>query len=327
MVLPRAEEPHPHVQRFLEMYESLDTPSFDEVSPQEARAQFERMRAGGDPDVEVASVEDRTIDGAGGEVAIRIYDPDAEGDGDGGDETGNRPFVVYFHGGGWVVGSIETHDHVCRNLADQTGYPVASVDYGLAPEHPFPEGLLDCYAALEWAAESAPAFGGDPERIVLAGDSAGAALAAGTTLLARDRGGPSIAYQVLVYPGTGDVTETVAYEENGEDYFLTAEDMAWFRGHYFGREVDQGNVYAMPRLAHDLSGLPPATIVTAGFDPLRDDGAAYADRLEESGVPVSTHHYPAMIHGFFSMISPPVDLEAAHDAHAAVVADLEDALE
>ncbi|ARS90590.1 alpha/beta hydrolase [Natrarchaeobaculum aegyptiacum] len=324
MTLPRAEEPHPDLQRFLELYESLDVPSFDEVSPQEARAQFERMRAGGDPDVEVASVEDRTIDGASGEVTIRIYDPAAEDDG--GDDE-DRPFVLYFHGGGWVVGSIETHDHVCRKLADTTGYPVASVDYGLAPEHPFPEGLLDCYAALEWAAGSAPAFGGDPDRIALAGDSAGAALAAGTTLLARDRGGPSIAYQVLVYPGTGDVTETPAYEENDDGYFLTAEDVAWFRDHYFAHDVDEGNVYAMPRRAHDLADLPPATVVTAGFDPLRDDGAAYADRLENAGVPVTSHHYPGMIHGFFSMISPPVDLEAAHGVYERLEADLRTALE
>ncbi|MFC6718642.1 alpha/beta hydrolase [Natrialbaceae archaeon GCM10025810] len=322
MTPTRADEPHPDVQAFLELYESLDTLSFQEVTAREAREMFEQMRVSGESDVELESVEDRTIDGPNGEVPIRIYEPGTEGDAGEG-----RPLVLYFHGGGWVIGSIETHDNACRKLADETGYPVVSVDYGLAPEHPFPEGLYDCYASLEWAAEAASKLNADPDRIVLAGDSAGGNLAAATSLLARDRGGPEVAYQLLVYPGTGDVTRTDAYEENGVGYFLTADDMAWFRGHYFEREIDQGNVYAMPRLAHDLSGLPPATVITAGFDPLRDDGATYAERLEEAGVSVSYHHYEDMIHGFFNMVAEPLNLEAAHEAYDAAVADLEAALE
>ncbi|WP_049927285.1 alpha/beta hydrolase [Halopiger goleimassiliensis] len=321
MTPTRADEPHPKVQEFLEMYESFDAPDFSAVSAQEAREMFEQLRVGGTAAVDLESIEDRTIDGPHGDLDVRIYEP---GSADGG---GDRPLICYFHGGGWVIGSIETHDDVCRKLADETGYPVVSVDYGLAPEHPFPEGLEDCYAALEWAAASAADLGADPDRIVLAGDSAGGNLAAATALLARDYGGPDVAYQLLVYPGTGDVTRTDAYEENGEGYFLTSDDMEWFRGHYFEREIDQGNVYAMPRRAHDLSNLPPATVITAGFDPLRDDGAAYAERLEEAGVPVSHHHYPDMIHGFFNMVAEPLRLEAAHEAYDAAVADLEAALE
>lgn len=319
MPLPSADEPHPEVREFLEQYASLDAPSFDEVSPEEARRMFDAMRVGGEPAVELPRVEDRTIDGPRGGLPIRIYDPGSAG--------ADRPLVLYVHGGGWVVGGLDTHDDVCRKLAADSGYPVVSVDYGLAPEHPFPAGLRDCYAALEWAVEAAPGLDADPDRIVVAGDSAGGTLAAGLALFARDRGGPGIAYQVLVYPSTGDVTETEAYEENGQGYLLTADEMRWFREHRFERDVDRGNVYAMPRLARDLSGLPPATVVTAGFDPLRDDGAAFADRLVDAGVRVSHHHYDDLIHGFFGMVTDPVDLERAHEAHADVVADLRSALE
>ena len=319
MTPTRAPEPHPDVKRFLETYEELDTPSLHEVSAQEARAMFEELRAGGEPAVEVASVEDRTIDGPNGDVAIRVYDPGTDGD--------DRPLLLYFHGGGWVVGSLETHDDTCRKLAVETGYPVVSVDYGLSPEHPFPEDLRDCYAAREWAADAAPDLDADPGTLVVAGDSAGGNLAAGLTLLARDHGGPEIAHQLLVYPSTGKVVETEAYEENGEGYFLTTDDMEWFRGHRFESEFDQGNVYAMPRLAADLSALPPATIITAGFDPLRDDGAAYADRLEADGVPVTHYHYDDMIHGFFGMFADPVNLERSHEAYEDAARALQRALE
>ncbi|SER10344.1 alpha/beta hydrolase [Natrinema salaciae] len=314
-----AAEPHPDVQAFLELYESLDTPSFDEVSPEEARRMFDEMQVTEEPDIELESVEDRTIDGPHGDLPIRIYDPGTEGE--------DRPLLLYIHGGGWVIGSIDTHDGTCRKLAADSGYPVVSVDYGLAPEHPFPGGLRDCYAALEWVADAADELNADPGKLVVAGDSAGGNLATGLSLFVRDHGGPEIAYQLLIYPSTGKVTETDAYEENGEGYMLTNDDMAWFRDHRFEREMDQGNVYATPQLAHDLSDLPPATVVTAGFDPLRDDGANLVERLEDDGVPVEHHHYDDVIHGFFGMISDPVDLDRAHEAHADAVSDLEAALE
>ncbi|MEY7851292.1 alpha/beta hydrolase [Natrarchaeobius sp. A-rgal3] len=320
----RADELHPDVQSFLERYESLEAPSFDEVSPAEARRMTEELRVTEEPEIELETVENRTIDGPNGEVPIRIYDPET---GDGTTNPDGRPVVIYVHGGGWVIGSLDTHDGTCRKLAADSGYPVVGVDYRLAPEHPFPAGLLDCYATFEWLAEAASDLGGDPDRVVLAGDSAGGNLATATALLARDRGGPEAAYQLLIYPSTGDVESTDAYEENAEGYFLTADDMRWFRDHYFEREIDRGNVYAVPRRAADLSGLPPATVLTAGFDPLRDDGAAYARRLEEDGVPVTYRNYDDVIHAFFGMISEPTSFERAHEAYDDVIGDLRTELE
>ena len=312
----RAPEPHPEAQAFLEMYEALNVPPFEELEPKEVRQMTEEMRAGVEVGIEMESVEDRTVDGLRGDVPVRVYEPGA-------DESGERPLILYFHGGGWVIGSVDTHDPTCRKLAEESGYTVVSVDYSLAPEHPFPEGLQDCYAALRWASEKAPELNAEGG-IIVAGDSAGGNLAAATALLARDREGPQIDYQLLVYPSTGKADETDAYEENAEGYFLRRNDMEWFREQYFGDEIDKGNVYARPRLAEDLSELPPATVVTAGFDPLRDDGAAYAERLEGSGSSVTHHHYEDMIHGFFSMLAGPANLERGHEAHEDVVADLHD---
>ncbi|EMA35652.1 alpha/beta hydrolase [Halobiforma nitratireducens] len=323
MTLPRADEPHPDVQSFLRMYESVDVPDFEEVSPAEARDLFEQLQVGARAEIDLERVEDRTINGPDDDLPIRYYEPRTDGE----LEAGNDPLVLYFHGGGWVVGSLETHDVTCRKLAAESGYPVVSVDYRLAPEHPFPAALRDCCAALEWAAENAPDLGADPERIVVAGDSAGGNLAAATALFARDHDGLEPAYQLLIYPSTGDVTETTAYEENGEGYFLTADEVDWFADQYFADEIDRGNVYALPRRANDLSDLPPATVVTAGFDPLRDDGGAYADRLKDDGVPVSHHHYDDVVHGFFGMVGGPIDLERAHEAYDDAVADLRTALE
>jgi len=314
----RASEPHPQVQTFLSLYDSLDVPEFADIGPEQARELFEQLYTA-DPGIAVERVENRRVDGPAGEVPVRLYDPGTDGS--------DRPLLVYAHGGGWVIGSIETHDGVCRKLAATTGYPVLSVDYRLAPEHPFPAGLRDYYAALEWASDSAPELDCDPDRLVVAGDSAGGNLAAAAALLARDHDGPEIAHQLLVYPVTGDATATASYVENAEGYFLTAEQMQWFRAQYFASDTDEGNIYALPRRAADLSELPPATVVTAGFDPLRDDGAAYADRLADAGVAVEQFNYDDMIHGFFSMISEPVDLDRAHAAYDDAVSTLQTALE
>jgi acetyl esterase len=293
----------------------MDVPELHELSPPEAREVREEMAAM-DPGIDLPTVEDRAIEGPAGEIPVRLYDPR--------ESAAESPLILFFHGGGWVIGDLDTHDGPCRKLAAETGYPVVSVDYRLAPEHPFPAGLRDCYAALEWATEAAPDLDADPDRIVLAGDSAGGNFATSVAMLARDRDGPEIAAQVLVYPATGDATATPAYEENGEGYFLTTETMEWFHDLYIDDEIDDGNVYAHPRLAADLSGLPPATVVTAGFDPLRDDGVAYANRLAEAGVPVEHRNFEGMIHGFFNMIAEPVDLDAAGDAYEFVAAQLSD---
>jgi acetyl esterase len=313
----RASAPDPDVQLFLDLYNSLDMPDLHERSPQQARQLFDEFAAG-PADIPLPSVEDRTIPGPAGELSVRVYDPREAGR--------ERPLVLFFHGGGFAMGSVDTHDGPCRKLAVETGYPVVSVDYRLAPEHPFPAALRDSYAALEWAAASAPALDADPDRLVVAGDSAGGNLAAATALLARNRDGPDIAQQVLVYPVTGDAVETDSYEENAEGYFLTADLMDWYRDLYLADDIAEGNVYARPRLCRDLSGLPPATVLTAGFDPLRDDGAAYAGRLAEAGVPVSYHNFPGLIHGFFNMISDPVRLENAIAAHDVVAGALTDRL-
>lgn len=319
MSAERAAEPHPEIQKLLELREKAEIPPLNECTPEEARAILERTTAGRDPGIELASVEDRTIEGPESDITVRIYEPERH-------EPGS-PGVLYAHGGGFVIGSLDTADSICRALADETGYLVASVDYRLAPEHPFPAGLLDFYAALEWFAEAASDLGVDPERIVTAGDSAGGNFATVAALMSRDRGGPEIAYQVLLYPTTGNAAETQAFAENAEGYLLTTEEMHWFDDHYVANPIDKLNGYVNPRLLHDLSGLPPATVVTAGFDPLRDDGAAYADRLAECDVPVTHHNYPDVIHGFAGMMGEPVDVPAAREAHADVAQDLEDALE
>lgn len=315
----RAAEPDPQVQSFLQLYESMDPPELHELSPQEAREAYEQLSATA-PDIEVAHVEERRLDGPDGEIPSRLYDPRES-------REGADPLLLFFHGGGWVVGSLDSYDGPCLKLAAETGYPVLSVDYRLAPEHPFPAGLRDCYSALEWAAENASQLGVDPERIVVAGDSAGGNLATAVSLLSRDRGGPEIAAQVLVYPATGDATKTAAYEENSEGYFLTGETMQWFHDQYVPDEIDDGNIYAHPRLAADLSGLPPATVITAGFDPLRDDGAAYAQRLADDGIPVEFHNFEGMIHGFFNMIADPVNLTTAHEAYEVIQSSLTERLD
>jgi acetyl esterase len=310
----RGAEPDAQVKQFLQLYESMDVPELHELSPPQAREVQEQLSQA-EPDIELPTIEDRTIDGPDGEIPVRLYDPR--------EDDKETPLIVFFHGGGFVVGSLDTHDGPCRKLAAESGYPVLSVDYRLAPEHPFPAGLNDCYAAVEWASEADNELGTDG-RVVVAGDSAGANFAAGVSLLGRDRGGPEIAAQILVYPVAGDATETESYEQNSEGYFLTAETMEWFHDQYVEDDIDEGNIYASPRLAADLSELPPATVITAGFDPLRDDGAAYAQRLADAGVPVEHHNFEGMIHGFFNMIADPVDIDAAHDAYDAVVDDLEE---
>jgi len=217
------------VQAFLELYESLDTPEFSEITPEEADGCSRRCASSRSP-TSNSHPSRTTIDGPRRPRGAELR-PGTEGE--------DRPLLLYFHGGGWVVGSIDTHDGVCRKLADDTGYPVVSVDYGLC-RTTLPRGLQDCYAALEWAAAEADELNADPDKIVVGGDSAGGGLAAGLSLLARDRGGPEIAYQLLLYPSVGDATVTEAYEENKEGYFLTEDDMEWFRGHLYESDIDLG---------------------------------------------------------------------------------------
>jgi acetyl esterase len=206
--------------------------------------------------------------------------------------------MVYFHGGGWVLGNIESHEGICRALANAAGVTVVSVGYRLAPEHKFPAAALDAYAALMWAAASAQELGADPTRVVVAGDSAGGNLAAVACLMARDHRGPSVAYQVLIYPVIDFNLERPSYQECAEGFFLTRAEMAWYWDHYVPSANDRRHPYASPCQSADLGGLPPALVITAEFDVLRDEGEDYAHQLQAASVPVTLRRYEGMIHGF-----------------------------
>lgn len=256
------------------------------------------------PDVEpipVARVEDRTIAGpSGSALPVRIYWPPSDGDGQPGGD-GPPPVVVFLHGGGWVLCGLDTHDQTCRALTREAGAVTVSVDYRLAPDARFPAAAEDAYAAACWAADNAADLGGDPSRLAVAGDSAGGNLAAATALMARDRGGPALAFQLLVYPVLDHRRDTPSYRENAQGFFLTGDHMRWFWEQYLGPGGDGGHPYASPLLADDLAGLPPAHIVTAECDPLRDEGEAYCRRLRAAGVAADLRRYDGMFHGFFGM--------------------------
>ena len=267
----------------------------------------------GEPEA-VAHVENRTLPGPAGEIPVRVYRP----------SSGKAlPGLVYFHGGGFVLCNLDTHDGVCRSLANGAGCTVVSVDYRLAPEHPFPAAPEDCYAVTRFVAERGGELGIDPSRIAVGGDSAGGNLSAVVAQMARDRRGPSLRYQLLVYPVTDARFDTASYRDNADGYFLTANMMKWFWKKYLAVGADAENPYASPLRAKDLAGLPPGLCITAEYDPLRDEGEAYAARLREAGVAVATTRYDGMIHGFFGMGAL---LDSAKKAVAQAAAGLKQAL-
>ncbi|MEU5779152.1 alpha/beta hydrolase [Streptomyces venezuelae] len=243
----------------------------------------------------VGAVVDRTVPGPPGapEIPVRLYVPDQDRH-----PAEPRPTVVFFHGGGYTLCGLDSHDSTARALAARSGAVVVSVAYRLAPEHRFPAAVDDAYAALCWAAEESPALGGDPGAIVTAGDSSGGGLAAAVSLRARDEGGPAIASQVLLYPLLDAAQDTRSYRENAHGYFLTAAHLRWFWRQYLGADGRGAHPHASPLRAPDLRGLPPAYVLTAGCDPLRDEGLAYAARLRAAGGRVTTAHCPRMFHGF-----------------------------
>jgi acetyl esterase len=283
----------PQVRQVLDHLESLGNPELDEITPVEARelanAGFPPLAGPGAPDV---TTTDRTIPGPTGPMPIRVYTPAGH--------DAPRPVVVYFHGGGWVIGNLDTHDGTCRDLASDSGAIIVSVDYRLAPEDPFPAAVDDCLAALEWTHAHAAELGGDPGLMAVAGDSAGGNLAAVTAVLARDQAGPPVRFQLLVYPGVGVAEDQASLRDNGDGYFLTARDMEWFTVHYLGADGDRTDPRFDPIHA-DLTGVAPAHVITCEFDPLRDGGAAYAARLRECGVAVTERCYDGQIHGAFGM--------------------------
>ncbi len=262
-----------------------------ESSPEEARAlQAARPNL---PGPEVASVSDHLAPGPHGDVPVRVYVPVT-------DDASPLPVSMWFHGGGWVIGSVATNDATCRALANASSAIIVSVDYRLAPEHKFPVPFDDSYAATVWAAEKAASLGGDPSRLAVAGASAGGNLAATISLRARDEGGPRLVQQSLIYPVTDRDYSRPSYAENGEGYGLSYASMLWFWDCYLSSEADAFNPYVAPMLAEDLSGLPPAFVLTCEYDPLRDEGEAYAARLREAGVPTRLSRYDGMIHAFFN---------------------------
>jgi acetyl esterase len=282
----------PQARDLLDQLAAGGTAPLNALSVAEARAFMESMRALHGPPTVVPVVRDLEITGGGGPIPGRLYRPR---------QQGPLPLLVYFHGGGWVIGSLETHDDLCRDLARAADCAILSVDYRLAPEHRFPAAAEDCFSATTWAAANAERLGIDPARIGVGGDSAGGNLAAVVALMVRDRGGPVLRLQLLVYPVTCGRMDTPSYRDNAEGYLLTRDAMAWFWDHYVPHAADREQPYAAPLRAADLGGLPPALVLTAEYDPLRDEGETYAKRLGEAGVPTTLRRYDGQIHGFFTM--------------------------
>jgi acetyl esterase len=280
----------PQAKQVLDQLAALGLPPNHLVSPAQARLNMKsRPRAAGP---EVAKVEDRLIPGPRVELPVRIYTPAG---------AGPFPILVWYHGGGWVVGDLDTADPTARYLATGANCVVVSVDYRLAPETKFPGPADDCFAATVWAAQNAARLQGDPQRIAVGGDSAGGNLAAAVALMARDRGGLSLIFQLLVYPVTAFDFETASYRQNAEGYSLTLDGMRWYWDQYLQGPEAASDPYAVPMAAKDLKGLPPALVITAEYDPLRDEGEAYAGRLRAAGIPTASTRYDGMIHGFFGM--------------------------
>jgi acetyl esterase len=283
----------PQAKAFLDQLASMGGAPLHSMPVAEARAMMAALAGmSGTPDVRLGSVANRTIPGPAGDLPVRIYTPEG---------SGPFPILVYYHGGGWVLGDLDTHDGVCRQLANGARCLVVSVDYRLAPEHKFPAAADDAYAALVWASKNGDTIGGDPARLAIAGDSAGGNLTCVVALMARDKGGPRLAFQLPIYPVTDHAFDTPSYRDNATGYLLEHDAMVWFWNHYLRTSADGAEAYASPLRAKDLKGLPPALVITAEFDPLRDEGEAYAKRLREAGVACTLHRFDGMIHGFFGM--------------------------
>lgn len=287
---------HPQAQALLEQMKTMGFIYTPELTVDRMREMLRGMLAmRGEPEA-VGSVEDRLIPGPAGEIPIRIYTPKA---------SGPLPVLIFFHTGGWQIGNLDSQDPLCRRLVNMTTCIVVSVDYRLAPEHPFPAAPEDCYAATKWVAAHASQFQGDPSRIAVGGDSSGANLATVVALMARDRGGPKLVFQLMMFPGTDFRLNTASMKELGEGYNVTKELMLCIRSNYVPNEADWTNPLASPLLAPDLSGLPPALIITAEYDPLRDEGEAYGKRLQDAGVSTKVSRYDGMIHDFPDVLEEP----------------------
>lgn len=303
----------PIMKTFLDQMAADPRPKLEVAGPIVGR---EMMRALiqllGARDVPIGKVENTTCPGPGGDIPLRIYSPVASG----GDPL---PALVYFHGGGFVIGDLETHDGLCRMLANDAGVRVIAVDYRLAPEHKFPAAVEDAFGATQWVEANASDLGIDANRLAVGGDSAGGNLAAVVSQMAKQKGAPAIAYQMLFFPVTEAGGDTKSMRECAEGYFLERGTMDWFFKSYLGAGVDASDVRISPLLAKDLAGLPPAYVMLAGYDPLHDEGLAYAEKLKKAGVSVTVADYPGLVHDFifFQAVLPQAP-EAMKSASAAL---------
>ena len=278
----------PQAKALLDGMAAIEAPPVSEQTPEQARLAGAMLGQLATPE-DVGSIEDRTIDGPHGQLALRIYRPEGA--------AGGGPALVWFHGGGFVIGDLDTTDGVCRSLCRRAELAVVSVGYGLAPEHPYPDPVDDAMAGFDWVRANAEELGVDSDRLAVGGDSAGANLAIVTANARRG----DVAFQLLVYPVTDLTRTSQSYRDNAEGYLLTAEAMAWFEHHYVQGSVDERDPRVSPLFEEDLSGVAPAFLMTAEFDPLRDEGEAYGQRLADAGVPVHVKRYDGLIHGFIQM--------------------------
>jgi acetyl esterase len=284
----------PQARALLDLIAERGLPATHTLTPAEARAAYlERRAYAQNPPLPMAEVQELVAPGPRGPIPLRLYRPAAV--------PAAAPVLVYFHGGGWVIGDLDTHDVLCRELAAGAGCVVVAVHYGLGPEQRFPAAPDDCLAAVRWVHAQAASLGLDAGRIAVGGDSAGGNLAAVVALTLRDTGGPALAYQLLIYPATDMRATAPSHTHNGQGYLLTADTIAYFRGHYIADAAQWSDWRASPLLHPQLAGLPPALVLTAGFDPLRDEGLQYANALSAAGNRVQYVCFERQIHGFITM--------------------------
>lgn len=311
---------HPQIRQALDALAKAGLPPIESLSPAEAREQINAMaRARGGEPAAIARTEELSVRGPAGPTPVRVYWPNVAGN-----APGKLPAILYFHGGGHVIGNLDTHDRIVRNLCAGAEAAIVSVDYRMGPEHRFPAAVDDAWAALRWLADGASGLDIDPARLAVCGDSAGANLAAVLALLARDAGGPALRLQALIYPVADYSLGTPSYQRYATGYgVLTRAAMEWFRNHYLSTPADAQDWRASPIKAASFKGVAPALIITAECDVLHDEGARYAEALSAAGVPVDYQDCPGMIHGFFGMAP---DVDAAVAAQAKVAAALKRAL-
>jgi acetyl esterase len=286
----------PQARTLLDAIRQAAVPAYESLPVAMARQLYRDGRGRLSPETpDVAESRDLTATGRHGMIPLRLYRPL------GAEAADFLPTLVYYHGGGWVIGDLDTHDVVCRQLANRAGCVVVAVDYRLAPEHKFPAAVDDAFDALCWIHDHAAGLGIDVGRLAVGGDSAGGNLAAVVALLARDAGLPRLCYQLLIYPATDFAGQYGSQERLAEGHLLTRANQDWFRDQYLWSSTDRCDWRASPMRAPSLAGLPPAYVLTAGYDPLSDEGEAYAQKLESAGVAVTRRHFPGQIHGFITM--------------------------